>query len=100
MANCEEFQCTLIECSNRSPKHSDIYQSLAVAEQYVLYNDLEHSFWKIFTKLYKKKQCRIAPTTFGLITLPKKRKSQCPVFYDTSELQCFFPTCKCAKAVF
>ena len=45
-------QITLIECSNRSPKHSDIYQSLAVAEQYVLYHDLEHSFWKIFTKLY------------------------------------------------
>ena len=43
--------CTLIECSNRSPKHSDIhvYQSLAVAEQYVFYHDLEHSFWKIFT---------------------------------------------------
>ena len=33
---------TLIECSNRSPEHSDIYQSLAVAEQYVLYHDLEH----------------------------------------------------------
>ena len=31
---------TLIECSNRSPKRSDIYQSLAVAEQYVLYHDI------------------------------------------------------------
>ena len=44
------YKDTLIECSNRSPIHSDIYQSLAVAEQYVLYHDLEHSFWKIFTK--------------------------------------------------
>ena len=34
---------TFIECSNRSAKHSDKYQSLAVAEQYVLYHDLEHS---------------------------------------------------------
>ena len=46
------FQYTLIECSNRSTKHSDIYQSLAVAEQYALYHDLDHSFWKIFTKLF------------------------------------------------
>ena len=37
-------QNTLIKCSNRSPEHSDIYQRLAVAEQYVLYHDLEHSF--------------------------------------------------------
>ena len=44
---------TLIECSNRSLKHSDIhvYQSLAVAEQCVSYHDLEHSFWKSFTIL-------------------------------------------------
>ena len=48
----EEYLNTLIECSNRSSEHSDSYQSLAVAEQYVLYHDLVHSFGKIFTKFH------------------------------------------------
>ena len=52
---------------------ADIYQSLAVAEQYVLYHDLEHSFWKIFAKFHYQ-QSRIAPTTLGLITLPPKKE--------------------------
>ena len=32
-SNYKYMGTTLIECSNRSPKHSDIYQSLTVAER-------------------------------------------------------------------
>ena len=67
---------TLIECSNRTPKHYDIYESLAVAEQYALYQDLKHSFLEDHQIILKTEQNSAHNIGFNHRDYPKKRKSQ------------------------
>ena len=71
-----------------------IYQSLAVAEQYVLYHDLDHSFWKIFIISLKTEQN--SAHNIGLIhTTQKTKVTMTYFFYDTSGYNAFSQHVNC-----